>query len=136
MTTTLDAAALSLSVQRALEGIRQSFAPADFVVEPDNEGGARVRFGPVALSKSYFQRETWVAAHLVAQLPYADVYPVFLRGDLSRADGVQLVAPMTTGHSFMGLSAVQVSRRSNRRDASIETPAMKLLKVLDWVNAQ
>ena len=133
--TTHDENLMALTVQKALENVRVSFEPIEWVIEPDGAGGARLRFGPVALSPTYVQRDTWMAAHLVAQLPYADIYPVFLRGDLSRADGTPLVVPLTNGHVFMGQSAVQASRRSPRRNAT-ETAAMKFQKVLDWVNAQ
>ncbi len=134
--TTPDGGQIALTVQQALESVRLSFAPSEWVVEDDGAGGVRVRFGPVQLAQTYVQRESWLAAHFVAQLPYADIYPIFLRGDLSRVDGNALIAPLTSGHQFMGLAAVQASRRSPRRDAAIETAAMKLLKVLDWVNLQ
>jgi hypothetical protein len=123
-------------VQKALDDIKACFKPKDFEVEPDGAGGARVRFGPVKLSKTYQQRETWVAGHVPPQVPYADIYPVFVRGDLARADGAALAAPITPGHIFMGQPAVQVSRRSNRRDPAFETAALKFMKVIDWLNSQ
>ena len=136
MTTTLDAATLSPGVAAAIEDIKHDFEPAEFHVEPDNEGGARVRFGPVPLGVQYHQRDTWLGGHIPTQIPYADVYPIFLRGDLTRVDGKTLQAPLTSGHTFMGLSAVQASRRSNNRDATIETVKLKFKKVLEWVNTQ
>lgn len=134
--TTPDGCPIVLTVQQALESVQQSLAPEEWVIESDGAGGVRLRFGPVKLAQTYVQRESWMAAHLVAQLPYADIYPIFLRGDLSRVDGKALEAPLTGGHQFMGMAAVQASRRSPRRDAAIETAAMKFLKVLDWVNLQ
>jgi len=123
-------------VSKALQQIRDRFVPRDFTVEEDSAGGAFIRFGPVALGPAYKQDETWLAAHLTAQTPYADVYPIFVRGDLARADQAALVAPVTAGHTFMGQSAVQVSRRSNGRDPLVETAALKFAKVLDWLNSQ
>ena len=136
MTTTLDAAALNPKVAAAIDDLKSDFEPIEFEVVPDNQGGAMVRFGPVPLGVQYQQRDSWLGAHIPAQVPYADVYPVFLRGDLSRVDGRALVAPLTGGHNFMGQPAVQASRRSNNRDASIETVKLKFKKVLEWVNAQ
>ena len=135
MTTTPNGSGINGNVLAAIEEIRLDFQPQELIVEPDGQGGAKVRFGPVALSAVYRQRESWLAGHITSQIPYADVYPVFLRGDLARTDGKPLVAPLTNGHNFMGLPAVQASRRSNRRDAAVETPKMKFKKVLHWVNS-
>lgn len=123
-------------VEKALEEIRVRFSPEEFVVEPDEQGGARIRFGPVALSSSFVQETTWLAGHLPPQIPYADVYPIFVRGDLARKDGAALKAPVTPNHAFMGQLSVQVSRRSNKRDPAVETPALKFAKVLAWLNSQ
>lgn len=136
MTTTRNLDNVTAEVRAAIEDIVRDFEPTEIEVSPDGQGGARVRFGPVSLGKQYKQRETWMGGHLTAQIPYADVYPVFVRGDLERNDGKQLVRPLTSGHSYMGVSAVQASRRSNNRDASIETPKLKFKKVLEWVNSQ
>lgn len=127
---------MNAQVQKALDEIRSRFSPEEWLVEPDEQGGARVRFGPVALTETYAQADTWLAGHLPAQIPYADVYPVFVRGDLSRKDGKALVAPITPNRTFMGQPAVQVSRRSNGRDPEVETPALKFAKVIDWLNSQ
>lgn len=126
---------MNAQVALALEEIRTRFSPAEFVVEPDDQGGARVRFGPVALGPAFAQNDTWLAGHLPAQIPYADVYPIFVRGDLSRKDGTDLTAPVTPNHTFMGQLSVQVSRRSNGRDPIVETPALKFAKVLAWLNS-
>ncbi len=127
---------MNAQVEKALEEIRARFSPEEFVVEPDEQGGARVRFGPVALGPAFVQDITWLAGHLPAQIPYADIYPIFVRGDLARKDGVALAVPVTPNHAFMGRPAVQVSRRSNGRDPTVETPALKFAKVLAWLNSQ
>ena len=127
---------MNAQVQKAIDEIRTRFAPEELVIDEDGEGGARVRFGPVALGPPYVQEHTWLAGHIPALIPYADVYPVFVRGDLSRKDGAALVAPVTPNHTFMGQPSVQVSRRSNGRDPAVETPALKFAKVLAWLNAQ
>lgn len=136
MTTTPEAAVIAGHVLAAIEQIRLDVNPTELFVEPDGQGGARVRFGPVELSETWQQRETWVAGHIPVQIPYADVYPIFVRGDLARTDGRTLVAPLSTGHIFMGQPAIQVSRKSNRRDAGVETPKIKFFKVLHWINIQ
>jgi hypothetical protein len=136
MTTILEEVVMNVQVQKALEEIRARFSPSEFVVEPDGQGGARIRFGPVALGPSFVQETTWLAGHLPSQIPYADVYPIFVRGDLTRKDGAALTAPITPNHVFMSQQSVQVSRRSNGRDPAVETPALKFAKVLAWLNSQ
>ncbi|WP_431798313.1 hypothetical protein SGO26_29370 (plasmid) [Cupriavidus metallidurans] len=136
MTITPDFTGLKAEVVKAIQGAIQQFQPEEFHLEADGAGGARIRLGPVGLGDAYAQEATWVGAHIPPLLPYADVYPVFVRGDLRRADEKGLVVPMTQNHTFMGQPAVQVSLRSNRRDATRETANMKLLKVIHWVNSQ
>ncbi len=121
------------NVQAAIGEIEGTFAPSPVVVVPDGQGGARVIVERAVLGPPYVQALTWLGAHLPAQLPYSDVYPVFVDGALRRCDGASLVAPITPGHSFMNRPAVQVSRRSNRVDLDIQSAAMKLQKVLHWM---
>ncbi|PMS15565.1 hypothetical protein C0Z18_26415 [Trinickia dabaoshanensis] len=136
MTTTPDFTGLKAEVVKAIQGVIQQFQPMEFHLEADGAGGARIRFGPVSLGDPYVQRETWIGAHIPPLVPYADIYPVFVRGDLLRADEKALVVPMTRNHIFMEQPAVQVSLRSNRRDAIRETVSIKLLKVIHWVKSQ
>lgn len=126
---------MNAQVEQALEEIRRRFAPTEWTVEPDNDGGARVRFGPVPLGGPFNQADTWMAGHVPAQIPYADVYPIFVRPDLTRKDGAALTGPLTACN-FMGQPATQVSRRSNGRDPAVETPALKFAKVLEWMKSQ
>lgn len=136
MTTTLNLTAFKPAVAQAIRDVLAQFEPTDVKLEADGQGGARIVFGPVRLGDTYDQQETWIGAHVPPLVPYCDIYPVFLRGDLRRKDGKALTAPLTQNHTFMSQSATQVSRRSNRRDARRETVSMKLLKVLHWVNSQ
>lgn len=112
----------------------------------DNQGGAFVVIEGFSLGPPYEQPETWVGFHITVSCPYADVYPHFVRADIQRADRQPLGEGMTTGHQFPDPTAlkipgalsprhaVQVSRRSNRRDAAgFETPYLKLLKVQRWM---
>ena len=121
------------TVEAAIGEIEDTFAPSPVVVEPDDQGGARVIVEEAPLGPPFVQSVTWLGAHLPAQLPYSDVYPVFVDAKLRRSDGSALVAPMTPGHSFMSRPAIQVSRRSNRVDLNTQTAAMKLQKVLHWM---
>ena len=124
---------LNASVSEAVENLRACFPHSQLVIESDGGGGARVAVEAVQLSDVYVQNETWVAGHLVPQLPYADIYPLFVRGDLARRDGRPLGTGLSAGHMFLGRSAVQASRRSNRRDPAIELAGHKFLKVIEWL---
>lgn len=124
---------VNVTVAAAIESLRTSFEGSAIAVEPDDAGGARVAVETVGLSALYQQSDTWIAGHLVAQLPYADIYPLFVRGDLTRRDGRPLGTGVSTAQMFLGRSAVQLSRRSNRRDPAIETAAHKFMKVIEWL---
>jgi hypothetical protein len=122
-------------VEKAIEEIRASFPGHHVAARDDGEGGAYLIVEDVHLGAPYAQERTWIGARITFQYPYADVYPVYVRGDLSRADGRPLgeaMAPTT----FEERSCIQVSRRSNQLDATRNTAAMKLQKVLLWLKGR
>lgn len=119
-------------VQAAIAEIAAAFPKT--TAEPDGDGGANVLVRDVPLGPAYKQRETWVGFHITYAYPVADVYPHFVRGDLARVDG----APLGGGTSpteHRGQAAIQLSRRSNRLDAAVQTALLKLQKVLRWLNS-
>jgi len=120
------------TVSLAVGEITQTFEGATVVVTDDGEGGAYVRVEPVDPGAPYAQRATWIGFRITAQYPYADVYPLFVRPDLSRANGQPLGEAMTPS-AFDGQPAIQVSRRSNHLDPATDTAALKVLKVLAWM---
>jgi len=120
------------TVTQAIDEIRGSFPLATVTVRDDGEGGAYVRIEPVDPGSPYKQRETWIGFRITAQYPYADVYPLFVRSDLARADDRPLGEGMTP-NPFDGQPATQVSRRSNHLDPGTDTAALKVLKVLKWM---
>ena len=133
----MTAAPLSPIIGEAVEQIRHSFAESAVTVEGDGMGGAWVVVDPVPLGPTYAQDDSWIAFLITFAYPDADVYPHFIRPDLSRVDG----APLGAGFSqtIWGLSGdrgLQVSRRSNRLNPAVDTAATKLLKVLKWLNDQ
>jgi hypothetical protein len=118
-------------VSEAVEEIRRTFEGATVVARDDCEGGAYVRIDPVDPGVPYTQRQTWIGFRITAQYPYADVYPLFVRPDLSRIDGQPLGDGMTA-NPFDSQPAIQVSRRSSHLDPASDTAALKVLKVLRW----
>jgi hypothetical protein len=129
-------AATTQAVAEAIEEIRATFEGAAVTVRPDGEGGTYVRIDPVDPGTPYAQRETWIGFRITAQYPYSDVYPLFVRHDLRRADGQPLGDGITVNHTFDGQSAVQVSRRSKNLDPATDTAAIKVLKVLSWMESR
>jgi hypothetical protein len=71
---------------------RKTFDPAAVTVDHDGAGGAWVMIDPVRLGHTYVQDSTWIAFQITFPYPEADVYPHFVRPDLSRADGAVLGA--------------------------------------------
>jgi hypothetical protein len=120
------------AIIEAIEEIRATFEGATVSVRDDGEGGAYVRVDPVDPGAAYRQRATWIGFRITAQYPYADVYPLFVRHDLTRVDSRQLGEGMAL-NNFDGQPAVQVSRRSNHLNPATDTAAIKVLKVLSWM---
>jgi hypothetical protein len=124
-------------VAAAVEELRQQFPGATVTAAPDTQGGAHVTVEPVDPGERYVQRETWIKFHITFQYPYSDVYPHFVRSDLARSDGAVLGEGMSVGHFGDDVGpAVQISRRSNRLNPSVDTAALKLVKVLDWLRSR
>ena len=127
--------ALNAEVAEAIDEIRSSFPAATVDVREDGEGGAIVVVDPVDPGHPYEQRATWVGFRITFQYPYADVYPHFVRGDLTRTDGAPL-GEATSPCTFEGQPAVQLSRRSNGLNPETDTAAIKLHKVLVWLGSR
>jgi hypothetical protein len=123
------------SVTKAIEQIRATFSECPLDIIPDGAGGAFVTLSNVSLGPPWVQTKTWISFQITFQYPYADVYPHFVRNDLSRLDG----KPPSTGlqqAQYRNKAAIQVSRRSNKLNPATDTACLKLLKVLQWLRSQ
>jgi hypothetical protein len=116
----------------AIDEIETAFPTATVTKRDDGDGGAVVIVEPIELGEKYEQAETWVGFHITFQYPYSDVYPLFVRGDLTRCDG-RVLGDGTSTTTFEDRPAVQLSRKSNRHNPATDTAALKLLKVMDWL---
>ena len=126
---------MKAAVEKAIEELRATIPDAVLTIDEDGDGGAYVMLDPVPLIGPYTQTETWVGFHIGFQYPASDVYPHFVRPDLTRRDGAALGGGMSVAQ-HRGRSAIQVSRRSNKLDPAVQTAAHKLLKVLAWMEKQ
>jgi hypothetical protein len=134
-------------VKAAIAEIEKQYEGHAILVGPDKDGGACVIVEGIPLGESYDQLETWVGFHITVGCPYADTYPHFVRGDLTRKDKAGHNEAFQPNHSFpltgvvvgntiTARNALQISRRSNHRDPSgIETPLLKMMKVVAWFNS-
>jgi hypothetical protein len=127
--------AITPIVEKAVEQIRATLPDCGLESIPDGGGGAFVMLNNVPLGPPWAQGDTWIGFQITFQYPYADVYPHFVRADLRRADG-QPFGPGFGQAQFRNQPAVQVSRKSNKLNPAIDTAALKLLKVLQWLRSQ
>jgi len=121
-------------VAAAIDEIKAAFPNASVEVKEEGDGVV-VLLDPIDLGEPYAQPETWMGFRITFQYPYSDVYPHFVRGDLSRADGAGLGEGMSVT-TFENRPSVQISRRSNRLDPTADTALIKLHKVLEWLRAR
>lgn len=126
---------MNAEVSEAIEELRRTFPAAEVSAVPDGQQGAFVIVDPVPLT-GYDQDETWVGFHITFQYPMADVYPHFVRPDLTRLNGEALGDgfAQTSWNCPENRPVVQLSRRSNRLNPAVDTATIKLLKVLQWLN--
>lgn len=123
-------------VEQAIKELQTAFQGCQFSITEDAEGGAKVIIEDAAIGEGctlYNQDTTWVGFRITFQYPYADIYPVFVRPDLTRRDGRPLGEAITPVN-WEGRAAVQVSRRSNKRDAMVDNAVIKIQKVLRWMS--
>ncbi len=124
---------MKAEVASGIEELKRQFSAASFTIREDGQGGAYVVMEPVTLGPRYRPSETWVGFQIPPQYPYADIYPVFIRGDVVRADGVAFREPVRGGHNFEGRSAIEVSRRNGAAQNGLQKVPAKILKVLDFL---
>lgn len=120
-------------VATAIDEIRLAFPGKEVILAEDNEGGARVIVEKIELGPPFGQADSWFGFYITCSYPYADVYPHFVRSDLSLASGHPLGEGTSAGQNFLGRAAIQISRRSNRLNPKTDTAALKLLKVIEWL---
>ena len=127
--------ALKPAVEKAIQDLQKAFPKATVCAAEDGQGGSLVEIDSVSLDPQIFvQSETWVGFHLKFQLPYADVYPIYVRPDLTRRDGRELRGgALHPNYDFQGRPSLMLSRSSNNQDPEQNKPHLKVLKVLEWL---
>ena len=118
---------------KGIEELKRQFDGATVHVREDGSGGAYVVVEPINIGSKYEPCETWIGFQITAQYPYADIYPLFIGGDVSRKDGIGFQAPITHGHKFEGRNALQISRRNSAAQSDTQKVVSKVLKVLHYL---
>lgn len=113
----------------------------------DPDGGTYVIVDDLAIGDSFDPSTTWIGFHIVWTYPDADVYPLFADAGVrysgsgpapnEHADG-NLPTALTCGATMPGfeLAAIQISRRSNHRNAETDSALQKLLRVLEFLRTR
>lgn len=120
-------------VEAAIAEIKEAFPGSKIEAISEPQGGAYVAIQNLTIGERFIPSTTWIGFLITFQYPDADVYPHFIRGDLRLADGQPLPAGITGPTTWQNRPALQVSRRSNRWTAGVDTAASKLAKVLSWL---
>lgn len=141
MTTTPDLSGVKDAPATALADIVSAYGKDNARAVPDGQGGVWIEIADVPLGPPYAQTSTFVICLLPFSLPAADVYPLFIRNDLSRTDGGGLGEGLSsTSVSWPGdpqpRPVVQVSRRTRGNAFTLQTPRQKIEKVLDWLRSR
>ena len=120
-------------VANAIQELKRAFPSSDVCIQEDGDGGVYVIVEDVAIGSRYRPSSTWLGGHITALYPYADIYPLFIAGDVIRLDGVAFEPPVTPGAQFLGRPALQVSRRNNHTQHYPQSAVAKFVKVLHFL---
>lgn len=123
-------------VAEAVEALQKAFPDSVVDIKDDGSGGAYVIVESVTLGPKFIPQTTWIGGHIPPQFPYADIYPVFMGANVRFASGAPFVSPITPNHTFCGRVALQISRRTNRLEPTLQTAVCKIQKVLYWLTQQ
>jgi hypothetical protein len=123
-------------VAQAVEEIRSAFAGHTLAVDEEPQGGAYVVVSDLPIGASFTPSTSWVGFLITFQYPRADVYPHLIDSSIKRADRAAFGQGLSGPVNWRDRKALQVSRRSNHLNPTIDTAATKLLKVLAWLQAQ
>lgn len=136
---------MKVEVEEALDEL-DAGAPGNGVqfVE-DADGGAFVLVDGVAIGGRFFPSLSWIAFHITALYPDADVYPHFIDANVryvgtgpatNQSPEGNLPTAMTRGqYLILGTEtpAIQISRASHRRNSETDSALDKLLRVISWL---
>jgi hypothetical protein len=135
---------MKAEVRQALEELKEGLPDHQIRVEPDADGGACIIVDGLDIGPAFDPSTSWVGFHITFSYPDADVYPHFISPEVryvgqgprpNQHPAGDLPTAMTRGGTMPGfeIPAIQVSRRSNRRNAGTDSALEKVLRVLDFL---
>lgn len=134
-------------VETGLDLLREGMAGHDVRVMEDGSGGVYVIVEEVDIGDHFMPPRSWIGFH-TTWAEDADVYPHFIDPSVryvGPSDGAPNAFPdgnlptaMSHGATMPGfnLPAIQISRRSNHRNAETDTPLMKLLRIVEFLRTR
>lgn len=138
---------MKANVERAVAEIREGLPGLDVVVKEDGDGGAFVIVNGVRIGECYAPTSSWIGFQITFPYPDADVYPHFIdtavkyvgNGEAPNAhpDG-NLPTALSRGAMMPGFDrpAIQISRRSNRRDPETDSALLKLIRIVEFLRSR
>lgn len=131
------------SVATAIKEIAEAGIGTGIRTKEDADGGAFVIVDGVQIGDSFTPSVSWIGFHVVWAYPDSDVYPHFADPAL-RYVGSQpvpnqhpegsLPTALTRGAVMPGFEvpAIQISRRSNHRNAETDSALQKMLRIIEF----
>ena len=123
-------------VEVAIAELKQVFDGHTIDISPETQGGAYIKVHDLEIGQQFTPSRTWIGFLINFQYPRSDVYPHFMDPTVGRADGSVWHGGISGPTDWNGTKAIQISRRSNHWDASRDSAAIKLIKVLEWLKTQ
>ena len=123
-------------VEAAIAELKQVFDGHTIDITPEAQGGAYIKVYDLEIGQQFTLSRTWIGFLINFQYPRSDVYPHFMDPTVQHADGFGWHGGISDPMDWNGTKAIQISRRSNHWDASRDTAAIKLVKVLEWLRKQ
>ncbi|MGB8196538.1 MAG: hypothetical protein WCF25_06000 [Acidimicrobiales bacterium] len=117
----------------AVREIAATLTEHDVVAWCDGEGGVFVVVDDIELGAQWTPSVTWLGCRILNAYPEADVYPLFIRSDLKRTDGLPLAAPFHLGSQFADQAAVMVSRTTPRRTAATASAVVRIVNTINFL---
>jgi hypothetical protein len=128
-------------VEAALAELRAGLPDNNLRQLEDGEGGACAIVDDLFIGENWTPSVVWIGFHITWPYPDADIYPHFLDPQVKYVGSQEarnqhpegnLPVPMSRGGTMPGfnLPAIQISRRSQRRNVETDSALQKLMRVL------
>jgi hypothetical protein len=125
-------------INQAIEDLRAGFPDHTIRVVEEPGGGAFVIVENLPIGSRLAPSNSWIGFALGFQYPLSDIYPYYLRHDLTRTNGQPIAAPLSAGAQMPGFDrpALLLSRRSYRWDPKHDTALRKFHRILAFLREE